>query len=298
MPLILGLLLLLLQAPAPALLTASDLQHFESPEPDQRIPYGSDPLQFGELRLPEGKGPHPVAILIHGGCWLSQYDVAHSRKLAAALTGIGLATWSLEYRRVGNEGGGWPGTLLDVAAGADHLRSLAKTYPLDLGRVLAVGHSAGGHLALWLAARRRIADREPFRTDREPLVPRAVLALAPAPDLAYLQERQVCEGVVEKLLGGSPAAYPERYRMSSPAELVPLNVKQILVVGRHDRNWAPVGRRYFERARAAGDDVRWIEAPDSGHFEVIDPESSTWPLVRDAALELIKATKAPSPVPR
>jgi acetyl esterase/lipase len=290
---------LLLQVRAPALLTASDLEHFDSPEPDHRIPYGNDPLQFGELRLPDGKGPHPVAILIHGGCWLSEYDIAHSRKLSAAFTGIGLATWSLEYRRVGNEGGGWPGTLLDVAAGADHLRSLSKTYPLDLDRVLAVGHSAGGHLALWLAARRQILDHEPFRTEREPLVPQAVLALAPAPDLAYLQEQQVCDGVVEKLLGGSPAAYPERYRMTSPAELVPLNVKQILVVGRHDQNWAPVGRRYFERARAAGDDVRWIEAPESGHFEVIDPESTTWPLVRDAALELVvKAPKEPSPAPR
>jgi acetyl esterase/lipase len=268
-------------------MTSGDLASFESPEPDQRIPYGDDPLQFGELRLPKGAGPLPVAILIHGGCWLSEFDITHLRKLAAAIAETGVATWALEYRRVGNLGGGWPGTFQDVARGADHLRVLAKSYPLDLDRVLAVGHSAGGHLALWLAARSKLTGREPFRAEN-PVLPGAVLGLAPAPDLAYLHEQAVCDGVIDKLLGGSPDSQPDRYAMGSPMNLVPLGVPQILILGQQDDNWAPVGRRYFDRAKAAGDDVRIVEAPESGHFEMIDPDSTTWPLVTSALRDLLR----------
>jgi acetyl esterase/lipase len=271
---------------APELLTDRDLAAFESPAPDFKIPYGTDALQFGELRLPEGDGPHPVVVLIHGGCWLSRYDVSHIRKLAAALTREGVATWTLEYRRVGNPGGGWPGTFEDVAKGADHLRAVAKEHRLDLDRVLAMGHSAGAQLALWLGARRRFSDRGPFAA-AEPVIPRAVLGLAPAADLAYLYQAGACDNAVGKLVGGSPASEPERYRMTSPSDLVPLGLPQILVIGSHDRNWAPVGRRYYEAARAAGDDVRMVEAADSGHFEMIDPDSSTWPLVRDSVFQLL-----------
>ncbi len=267
-------------------MTSSDLASFESPEPDARIPYGDDPLQFGELRLPKGTGPHPVAILIHGGCWLSEFDITHLRKLAAAIAGTGVATWALEYRRVGNPGGGWPGTFQDIARGTDHLRVLAKTHPLDLERVIAAGHSAGGHLALWLAARTKLVEREPFRAEN-PVLPGAVLGLAPAPDLAFLHAEEVCGSVIDKLLGGSPESQRERYQMTSPMDLVPLGVPQVLVLGGFDENWTPVGRRYFDRAKAAGDDVRIVDAPESGHFEMIDPDSTTWPLVTGALRELL-----------
>ena len=133
---VLALLLGAALAQPARILTSADLASFESPEPDERVAYGDDPLQFGELRLPEGTGPHPVVILIHGGCWLSEFDITHLRKLAAAVTRTGVATWALEYRRVGNPGGGWPGTFQDIARGADHLRVLAKTHPLDLDRVI------------------------------------------------------------------------------------------------------------------------------------------------------------------
>ncbi len=268
-------------------MTSADLASFESPEPDDRIAYGDDPLQFGELRLPDGAGPHPVVILIHGGCWLSEFDITHLRKLAAAITKTGIATWTLEYRRVGNPGGGWPGTFLDIARGTDHLRVLAKTYPLDLDRVIASGHSAGGHLALWLAARSKLIEREPFQAE-SPVLPGAVLGLAPAPDLAYLHEQNVCDGVIDKLLGGSPDTQRERYEMASPMRLAPLGVPQILILGKHDTNWTPVGRRYFDAAKAAGDDVRVVEAPESGHFEMIDPDSTTWPLVAGALRDLLE----------
>lgn len=285
----LGVLVVALAAAAsrqPRIMTSADLASFESPAPDHRIAYGEDPLQFGELRLPDGAGPHSVAILIHGGCWLSEFDITHLRKLAAAITRTGVATWALEYRRVGDPGGGWPGTFQDIARGTDHLRELGKTYPLDLERVVAAGHSAGGHLALWSAARAKLVNREPFRAEN-PVLPGAVLALAPAPDLAYLHEQNVCGSVIDKLLGGSPDSEPDRYALSSPMDLVPLGVPQVLVLGLHDENWAPVGRRYFDRAKAAGDDVRLVEAPESGHFEMIDPDSSTWQLVRSTLRDLL-----------
>src|SRR5215475_9605461 len=131
---------------------------------DDRISYGPNEFQFGELRLPKGakgNGPYPVAIVIHGGCWMAEYGLSYMGHLSAGLTEAGVATWSVEYRRVGNSGGGWPGTFEDVSRAADHLRKISKQYNLDIDRVIAVGHSAGGHLALWLAARKSLPKGSP-----------------------------------------------------------------------------------------------------------------------------------------
>lgn len=277
---------LLVAAMAVQLMTAEDLGRLTAPPADARIAFGEDPLQFGELRLPDGPGPHPVAIVIHGGCWLAQYDMTYIGSLAEALAGEGIAAWVLEYRRVGNPGGGWPGTFEDVAAGADYLRALARDYPLDLDRVAALGHSAGGHLALWLAARSRLAPDQALYSD-DPLPIRGVVGLAPAADLAHLHREGPCAEAVDGLMGGSPEQFPERYAAGSPAELVPVGVPQRLVIGRHDTDWAPVGRRYFEAATVQGADVQAIDAEASGHFEMIDSGSTTWPLVRDAVREIL-----------
>src|SRR5262245_6784070 len=118
----------------------------------ERISYGTDPLQFGELTLPAGQGPHPLVINVHGGVWLAAYSIDHTHAMARALADSGFAVWNLEYRRVGHEGGGWPGTFLDVSHGVEHARALASSRPIDLARVCLMGHSAGGHLALWLGA--------------------------------------------------------------------------------------------------------------------------------------------------
>jgi hypothetical protein len=144
-------------------MTASDALNLPRPVPDRRLAYGGGPLQFGELRLPDGDGPHPVAIVIHGGCWLAEYDLGYMSGLADALTDAGIATWSIEYRRVGDDGGGWPGTFQDVADAADFLVEIAPGCNLDLDRVAAVGHSAGGHLALWLAGRKGLSGGDPLR---------------------------------------------------------------------------------------------------------------------------------------
>ena len=134
------------------IMTAADLARFPSPPADHTIAYGEDPLQFGELRLPEGPGPHPIMTLIHGGVWLAEYDLGHISHLAAAFAAAGIATWTIEYRRVGNPGGGWPGTFEDVSAAGDFVVNLARRHPLDLRRAIIAGHSAGGHLVAMLMA--------------------------------------------------------------------------------------------------------------------------------------------------
>jgi len=257
------------------IMDASALASFPNPAADEVLFYGDNGLQFGELRLPPGGGPHPVIVLIHGGCWLAEHDISHIRKLAAAFTGAGIATWTLEYRRVGDPGGGWPGTFNDIARGADHALALSGQFGLDLARTIVAGHSAGGHLAIWLA------NRPPEWPAG--LKPSAVLALAPAADLAYLHGHGVCQEAVHDLMGGSPEQHPERYRLASGTSRLPLPVPQYIVLGRHDTDWTPVGRRYVEAARRAGNEPRVTEAEESGHFEMIDPESSTWPQVLQAA---------------
>ncbi len=272
----------------PSCLGDTNLAELAKSPAGQKHAYGEDSLQFGELILPDGPGRHPVIILIHGGCWLSAYDIKHSRSLANALAEDGAAVWNLEYRRVGDPGGGWPGTFLDVAMGADHLRVLAKKYPLDLSRVLAVGHSAGGHLALWLAVRHKI----PAASDiyhAKPIAISAVLPLAPASELDRLYQKAVCGQVVEKLIGGSPEVFPDRYQQATPSRFAPLGVPQTVIVGEQDSDWGWVSDAYVKAARQAGDEqIQLIKAPEAGHFEVIDPKSSTWPIVRTEARRLLQ----------
>ena len=269
-------------------LTFTQLASLPAPPPDHKIAYGPGPLQFGNLRLPKGRpGPHPVVLFIHGGCWLSQYDIAHAAAFEQALADSGFAVWSFEYRRVGNDGGGWPGTFTDVAQGADFLRDLAPRYALDLTRVIASGHSAGGEFALWLAARSKVPRVSPLYA-ADPLVVHGVFGLAPAPDLEGLHAAGVCGNVINRLMGGSPAEFPDRYASASPMQLVPIAPPQDMVIGAQDRTWAPIGRSYLARARAVGDTtVLSVEAPDAGHFDLLAPTTSTWPIVYNALRQLI-----------
>jgi acetyl esterase/lipase len=287
-PLLLALATACVATPASAQrpLPFDSVAALSAPAPDQRIAYGPGPLQFANLRLPKRPGLHPVVVFIHGGCFLSQYSISHVAALEQAFADSGYAVWSIEYRRVGDDGGGWPGTFEDVAHAADHLRSVAKRYSLDLRRVVAAGHSVGADLALWLAARSRLRPESPLRADN-PLTIGAVLALAPAPDLGALQAQGVCDHVIDKLMGGSPTAVPERYRDVSPALMIPIGVPQVVIIGAQDRNWGPPGRAYQSAVVAAGDTlVRFVDAPDAGHFDVIAPTSSSWGLVMQALRDL------------
>jgi len=258
------------------------------PPADHRIAYGSNEFQFGELRLPKGAGPHPIVIIIHGGCWMSQYGLSYMGHLSAALTEVGVATWSIEYRRIGNQGGGWPGTFEDVSRAADHLRTLAKSHPLDLNRVVAIGHSAGGHLALWLAARKQAPKDSPVYSP-DPLSLRGVVSLAGITDLR--RTGTACDENVPPLMGGSAKDKTEIYNQASPIELLPLDVPQAIVQGDSD-NIIPLAmaKEYADAAKKKGDNAKLIVIEKAGHFEVVDPKSFAWEAVRDEVLALLKTS--------
>jgi acetyl esterase/lipase len=286
-------LLAAVAAPTPvraqATLSAADVVAMPSPAPDHVISYGPGEFQFGNLRLPPGDGPHPVLAFIHGGCWLSMFGIGHVGQTEQAIADAGYAVWSIEYRRVGDEGGGWPGTFLDVANGIDHLRELAEPYALNLSRVVASGHSAGGMLALWAAARDQIDPASEIHTP-DPLPIHSVFALAPAADMEGLEMSGACGNVVGRLMGGSAAELPDRYAAGSPMSLAPVDVPQTLLVGGRDAAWAPAGRTYYNRAVTLGTtSVRLIDLPESGHFEMVVPSTSSWPAVLAALHETFNA---------
>lgn len=230
-----------------------------------------------ELHLPAGPGPHPVVVVIHGGSWKAGYDRRVMRPVCHDLVRRGHAAWNVEYRRMGGgQGGGWPATFTDVAAAVDALAACAA--PLDLDRVVLLGHSAGGHLALWAAGRERLPADAP---GARPVVrPRAVVAQAPVADLERAPSLIAPGGLVHDLLGGGPDAVPGRYDLANPARQVPLDVPALLVHGAEDRT-VSVGqsRDYAAAAHAAGATVELVEPPGATHRAHVDPRSAAWAAV-------------------
>jgi acetyl esterase/lipase len=260
-----------------------DLQAIPIRPPDYRVVYGEDSSDYGELRIPGGSGPHPVAVLIHGGCFKAAYaNTRDMAPMANALKELGIATWNIEYRRLGQPGGGWPGTYLAVGRAVDHLRTLAGSNALDLNRVVIVGHSAGGHLAMWAAARAKAPKNSPLFV-ADPLRVRGVVDLAGPLDLTANipgYEGLCRDTVITTLLGGTPGMVPERYAQASPIKLLPLGIPQVLVIGEHE-DFVPrsLADAYVRAAAQAGDSVRLIIIPRVGHFEIASPFASPWPQV-------------------
>jgi len=256
------------------------------PEADKRIPYGDAPEHFADLRIPAGSGPFPAVAFIHGGFWRARYDLTHAGHVCAALTAAGFATWNLEYRRIGNEGGGWPGTFQDVAAGMRRLFEVTPEHEIDPERIVVMGHSAGGHLATWAAGLGRVPKESPI--SGEPLPVRAAVSLAGVVDLREARRLRLSEDVVRELMGGTPDEVPDRYAAGSPAELIPLGVPQVLIHGAAD-DIVPlsISREYAQAATAAGDDVTLLALPNTDHFAVIDPASAVWPGILAALLPLV-----------
>jgi acetyl esterase/lipase len=222
----------------------------------------------------------PVVVLIHGGFWRAAYDRSLMTPLAVDLAKHGYAAWNVEYRRVGHDGGGWPGTLADVAAGVDYLVDIADAEALDVGQVVSVGHSAGGHLALWLAARPGLPMAAAGSSPRVALT--AAVAQAGVVDLREGYAAGLGRGACVDFLGGSPDEVPERYELASPAARLPLAVRQLLVHGDAD-DTVPVehSRKYAVAATAAGDRVELVELEGADHFDVIDPNHAAWHAVID-----------------
>ena len=260
----------------------SELAATTAPPADHRIAYGALPLQFGELRLPAGSDRVPIVVFIHGGCWRAQYDLAHVAAASAALAADGYATWTIEYRRLGDAGGGWPGTFDDVALAVDHVRSLAAQFPrLDTTRVVLMGHSAGGQLALW-AASRTVADGSgPLHASGAPLAVTGVVSLAGITDLATFGAGSAgCNGAVTPLMGGDATAVPDRYRAVSPVDRVPLRVPVRLVQGDADAIVPLAQSRDFDtRNRAAGGSSEVLHVAGAGHFDLVAPSADAWATV-------------------
>ncbi|MBL8189374.1 MAG: alpha/beta hydrolase [Acidobacteria bacterium] len=265
-----------------------------APAADHRIAYGSDEFQFGELRLPKTAGKHPVAIVIHGGCWMSQFGLSYMGHLSAALTEAGFATWNIEYRRVGNTGGGWPGTFEDAARATDYLREIADKHSLDLNQVIAIGHSAGGHLALLLGARAKLNKGDPLYS-ANPLKLQGVVSLAGITDLR--RTGTACDKEVIQFTGGEAKDKAAIYDQASPIALVPLGVKQKIVQGEADTIIPPaMATDYLEAAKRKNDgDVELISLKDADHFHLVDPKSAAWAAVLQAATSLVKPQAKPSP---
>lgn len=238
----------------------------EASPPTITARYGDDELRSGQLRMPRGKGPFPVAVIVHGGCWRADFEtLLGTQAVAEALTAKGIATWNIGYRRIGDVGAGWPGTFEDVSTGVDYLTVLSKSYPIDLSQVAIVGHSAGAHLAAWAASRGKLDTKWKPKVNPVSLVMiDGPASLAPFVGI----DQQVCgQPVIVPLMGGTPTEKPSDYTAASPAEHLPLGMKQLLVQGM----FTPFMQPYAEAARASGDAVEVLQTDPNDHFDMMTP---------------------------
>ena len=261
---------------------SDDILTLPPPPADARLAYGSDPNQFLDLRLPSSKNKSqalcPLIINIHGGFWRAKYNLDHAGHLCAALSAKGLATANLEYRRVGNEGGGWPGSFADVRAAYSFLVQNAHKHNLDSRNIVLMGHSAGGQLALCLCG-------------HEPSVLR-VVSLAGVVDLQRAYQLHLSNNAVAAFLHGTPSEVPDHYREADPMELSIPHARQRLVHGSADEIVPAVFSRDYVSAQQrtsgkAKEDALLIEIAGAGHFDLIDPRSQAWKRVEETVLQLV-----------
>ena len=254
-----------------------DILTLVPPPADARLSYGQDPNQFLDLRLPKTKGPHPLAINIHGGFWRAKYSLDHAGHLCAALTAKGVATANLEYRRVGNPDGAWPNTFADIRNAYQFLRQNAREHSIDAQKILVMGHSAGGQLALCLAA-------------HEPTVTR-VVSLAGVVDLQRAYQLHLSNDAVVEFLRGTPAEIPDHYREADPLQLSIPQARQWLIHGAADDVVPPAFSRDYviakqKRTGKEKEDVHLLELSAANHFDLVDPRSSAWKQIEQTVLQL------------
>lgn len=256
---------------------------------DYLIPYGDDFLQFGELRIPEGSGPFPTVVYIHGGCWLSAYDLDYVSAVCADLVKEGYAVWTPEYRRVGDEGGAYPNTFTDIQLAINYLRDLKKQFPLNIERTVVMGHSAGGHLALWMAAQKKMSKNSPFYNSN-PLPLKGVISLAGITDLAaYDAVGNDCSTAVIKLMDGNATEQLSRYEESSPILLLPTGVPTRLIHGDLDPI-VPIAQSetFAAKAQEKGDDTKILTVKGGSHFDMASPYSAAWGVVKTELKNLME----------
>jgi acetyl esterase/lipase len=253
--------------------------------PAPSIRYGGHPNQVANLHLPggRGQGPFPVVVLLHGGFWGAGWDRTLMTPLARDLADRGIAAWNVEYRRVGEEGGGWPGTLLDVAAAVDHLHGIEN---VDSGRVVTCGHSAGGQLALWVAGRHKLRPGLPGAAPKTHAC--GAVALAPVADFAAAWDSGFAREQLIGLLGGGPDDVPDRYRCTDPMRLTPPGVPAVLIHGGADEVVPLAQSRAF--GRAAAGEAELLDFPDADHFDVIEPQHPAWQAVTESLPRLFESS--------
>lgn len=267
---------------APWFFNQHDVISLHHGAPDAKLFYGKEPQQFGLLRLPAGKGPFPLVVIVHGGCWVSTIgDINNAEALSDAITKQGYATWSIEYRSVDQNGGGFPGTFLDVANAVDYLKQIAPKYKLDLQNTIIVGHSSGGHLALWLGARNKLPKNSALYT-LNPLMPKAVISMGGVPDLEVARkpaEKKCFGDVIGRLLSEKHKDVPKaRYKDTSPYAMLPFAVPQVLIVAALDEVVPlAISDRYLKKAKITHDKASLVEVPYAGHMDLIAPNSVNWP---------------------
>jgi acetyl esterase/lipase len=252
---------------------SEDILTLAPPAADGRLAYGGDPNQFGDIRVPKGNGPFPSVMFVHGGFWRAKYDLAHASHLCAALTARGIATWNIEYRRVGNPGGGWPGTFQDIRSAFRYLGQVASRYKLDTNKMIVMGHSAGAELALCLASRESAM--------------RGVVSLAGVVDLQRAFADHLSNDAVVEFLGGKPNTVADHYREADPME-INIKLAQWLIHGlKDDIVPPPYSRSYVESKKGKGEDAHLLEIAAADHFDLIDPRSSAWPRVEGTVLHML-----------
>lgn len=256
-----------------------DVQSLKFREADQRISYGEHVSQFIDLWLPRSKAKEarPTVILIHGGCWLAQYDISHIRPLATAISDRGFAVWAIEYRRVGETGGGWPGTFQDISTAVDHLGEFRHPR-MQKSKAVFVGHSAGGHLALWAAGRSKLGQGQELYREN-PLIPLGAVGLAAITDLEdYARGNNSCQEVTTQLIGGAPDRFPDRYDQASPAELG-VDVPVVLFQGGADTIVPPA-----QAGAVSGANI--VSFQEAGHFDLIHTGTPAFPKLVNTLREL------------
>ena len=258
---------------------SDDILTTPPPPADARLAYGSDSNEFLDLRLPSSKtkpGPHPLLVNIHGGFWRAKYNLDHAGHLCAAITAKGMATANLEYRRVGNEGGAWPGTFADIRSAYSFLIQNAHKHNLDSQKIVVMGHSAGGQLALCLAAHEASLTR--------------VISLAGVINLQRAYQLHLSNEAVVEFMHGTPSEVPDHYREADPMQLKISSATQWLIHGASDDTVPPfISRNYTEQKKKRGENVHYLEISTAGHSDLIDPRSNAWPKVEGTVLHLLES---------
>jgi acetyl esterase/lipase len=268
-----------------------------SRQSDYRLLYGTNSNQFGDLRIPKGPVPaggYPVLVFLHGGGWSSDWNLGYTEQLVEALNNEGIATWSLEFRRLGNGGGGYPGTFMDAAAGTDFLRRIARRYHLDLDRVIVGGHSSGGHLALWIAGRKNLPASSPLYS-ANPLEVKGVVSLASVVDLEGALTIGNRTDVLQLLNVTTAAAAEPLFPHTNPMRLLPYGVPTYLMVGTRDNGWRQTITQNFAVAAASlGDTVELVIPDGANHFDVVDAYGPAYPMIAGA----VKSMLGPDVMPK